>query len=161
QLISWIDSEELLMQFAGPEFRFPLTKEQLDKSVNDSNRYAFKVVDAEQETIGHAEIYLTENSACLCRIIIGEKELRGKGVGQLIVRLLLNFAFTELNQDKAELNVFDWNTTAIKCYEKAGFVVSPSKKLERTVNGKVWTAVNMVKARKPEDTVKHSSVLNT
>jgi hypothetical protein len=27
-LISWIDSKEMLMQFAGPSFDFPLTNEQ-------------------------------------------------------------------------------------------------------------------------------------
>lgn len=145
RLISWISDAESLMQFAGPGFHFPLTTEQLDQSLNDKHRQAFKVVNIANATvIGHAEIYLTEQSACLGRIIIGDESLRGKGVGQMIVHALLMHVFFELNRSKAELNVFDWNVAAIKCYEKVGFYINPLKKAERTVNGKTWTALNMV-----------------
>lgn len=143
-LISWIDTPEALMQFAGPAFKFPLTKEQLDQSLSDRNRIAFKVIDTGSNTfIGCAEIYLTEKSAYLGRILIGDKQLRGKGVGKVIVDELLNFAFKVLSQSEVQLNVFDWNTAAIKCYEKAGFVLDPDKKLEREVNGQTWIALNM------------------
>lgn len=117
ELISWIGSEEELMQFAGPAFTFPLTKEQLETSVNDKNRFSFKVVNSNTNvTIGHAEIYLTDQSAYLGRIIIGDKELRGKGLGQQIVHLLLDYAFSKHDKIKVELNVFDWNVEAIHCY---------------------------------------------
>ena len=70
--------------------------------------------------------------------------MRGKGLCSLLVDHLLHIVFGELNQEKVELNVFDWNTNAIKCYEKAGFTINPNKVLERTVNGKTWFALNMV-----------------
>jgi RimJ/RimL family protein N-acetyltransferase len=144
QLISWISTEELLMQFAGPGFIFPLTIEQLNTSLSDKNRHAFKIVDTKKESvIGHAEVYVTEQTAYLGKIHI-HKDLRGMGIGQLIVRKLLDFAFTELGQSRVELNVFDWNVGAINCYQKVGFVFNPAKKTERTINGKVWTALNMV-----------------
>ncbi|MBL0135947.1 MAG: GNAT family N-acetyltransferase [Chitinophagaceae bacterium] len=144
ELISWIGSEEELMQFAGPAFTFPLTKEQLETSVNDKNRFSFKVVNSiTNVTIGHAEIYLTDHSAYLGRIIIGDKEQRGKGLGQQIVNLLLDFVFSTFDKTKVELNVFDWNVGAIKCYEKVGFVINPNKKIERQIKNEIWTAINM------------------
>ncbi|HXS55758.1 MAG TPA: GNAT family protein [Hanamia sp.] len=144
QLISWADSTEALMQFAGPAFTFPLTHEQLNNSLSDNNRFAFQVIDTRrQTTIGHAEIYLSEQSAFLGRILIGDKELRGMGIGQQIVYHLLDFAFKDLKQQIVELNVFDWNVSAIKCYEKAGFVFNLSKRAERKVNGQTWIALNM------------------
>ena len=143
-LISWINSEEQLMQFAGPAFTFPLTKEQLEISLSDQSRCAFKVVNCKTNVaIGHSEIYLTDHSAYLGRIIIGDKELRGKGLGQQIVNLLLDFVFSKLDQIEVELNVFDWNVEAIKCYEKVGFVINPNKKSERKIKNRVWTAINM------------------
>lgn len=143
--ISWVDSAETLMQIAGPTLSFPLTKEQLDHSLADKNRFAYKVLDAgSNEMIGHGEIYVKEDSAKLGKIFIGEPKYRGKGLGQQLVQKLLKIVFIDLKQTKAELNVFDWNTRAIRCYEKAGFVVNPSLKFERTVNGKSWTAINMV-----------------
>lgn len=147
-LISWIDSEESLMQFGGPLFTYPLTPEQLDNSIADPNRIAFCVVEnTSGEPIGHAEIYLSENSAKLGRILIGAKEHRGKGLGQQIVHLLLDYVFNKFGGNNVELNVFDWNTSAIRCYEKVGFTINPEKKLTRTVKDQTWTAINMVLAR--------------
>lgn len=144
-LISWISNAEDLMQFGGPALTFPLTAEQLDRSLADENRFAFKVVDAEsQQTIGHAEIFLTGSSAHLGRILIGDPANRGKGIGKEIVELLLELAFGELGQSIVQLNVFDWNLAAIRCYEKVGFEINPDKKLERMVNGKTCIALNMI-----------------
>ncbi len=143
-LIAWVDSEEALMQFAGPLLKYPLTAEQLDISLSDKNRLAFRVVDDEtNQVIGHSEIYLSQNSAKIGRILIGDQQHRGKGLGQQIVRLLLDFSFTNFNIQLVELNVFDWNTAAIKCYEKVGFTINPGKTLERKVKEKKWIAINM------------------
>ena len=145
KLISWIDSAETLMQFAGPSYSFPLTVEQLQQSEQDQNRHAFKVIDSNSDnTIGHAEIHLTPETAILRRILIGDARMRGKGLCSPIVDQLLQIVFQHLNQSRVELNVFDWNAGAIRCYEKAGFVINPNKKLERTVNGKTWIALNMI-----------------
>ena len=43
RLIGWIDSAEMLMQFGGPAFSFPLTTSQLEKSLSDKKRFAFSV----------------------------------------------------------------------------------------------------------------------
>jgi RimJ/RimL family protein N-acetyltransferase len=143
-LLSWIENAGALMQFAGPAFTFPLTAEQLDKSLGDPNRFAFRVVDRNSgKMIGHAEIYLTKESAYLGRIIIGDPQMRGNGLGGQIVASLLDYAFDVLGQNKVQLNVFDWNTSAIKCYEKVGFLINPNKKAERVVNGQTWNALNM------------------
>ena len=144
-LISWINSEELLMQFGGPEFTFPLTAEQLDKSLSNRNRHAFKVMDIDSNThIGHCEIHVSPNSAKLARIIIGDERFRRRGLGTELTRLLVQHCVEHLKQMKIELNVFDWNQAAIRCYEKVGFKINPNQKLERTVNGQTWTAINMV-----------------
>lgn len=143
-LICWVDSEEALMQFAGPAFTFPLTNEQLDISLSEKNRHAFRVIENQTNlSIGHCEIFLTDTSAHLGRILIGDKEQRGKGIGKQIVNLLLDLAFHNLNRTKAELNVFDFNIIAIKCYEKVGFVINHNKQFERKINDKTWTALNM------------------
>lgn len=144
-LISWIKDEEMLMKFGGPSFSFPLTAEQLDKSQEDKQRYSFKVVDVERnKTIGHCEVYLLEETAKLARILIGEDTQRGKGLGKEIMKALIDFTANQLHRTNIELNVFDWNVGAIKCYESVGFKINPNKRLERKVNGKTWIAVNMV-----------------
>jgi len=146
-LISWVDTEENLMQFAGPAYVFPLTKEQLDNSLNDVNRYAFSVFD-KNKNIGHCEIYLKDSSIHLGRILIGEKTQRGKGIGTQIVNELLEYGFTNFDRTMAELNVFDWNIGAIECYRRVGFLINPKKSIERKINNQIWTAINMTLEKK-------------
>ncbi len=145
KLISWIDNKELLIQFAGSVFEYPLTAEQLTIYISDNKRFAFKVIDVNMnETIGHAEIYLTEpDTSRLCRILIGNKEYRGKGRGQQTVQQLTDYSFEKFKVEVVELNVYDWNISAIKCYEKAGFITNPNKSKKIEVDGKIWTAINM------------------
>ncbi len=145
-LIRWVDSEETLVQFAGQHFTFPLTLPQLAASLQNKNRFAFKIVVAATGTsIGHAGIHLPgTGTAVLCRILIGDIAFRGKGLCQELIKALLTITFTQLNVEKAELNVFDWNIPAIKCYQRSGLVINPGKTKERIVNGKIWTALNMI-----------------
>ncbi|MBW3570226.1 MAG: GNAT family N-acetyltransferase [Gemmatimonadetes bacterium] len=56
------------------------------------------------------------------QIRIGQGEQRGKGFGTHAVRLLLHFAFRDLNLNRVYLHVFDSNAAAIRAYEKAGMV---------------------------------------
>lgn len=152
-LISWVDSEETLMLFGGPSFKFPLDEKQLDDSLSDTNRIAFRVVKVDNhEPIGHCEIHLSHQSAKLARILIGVPAERGKGLGKEIIALLLDFVFNKLHKEKAELNVFDQNMAAIHIYEKAGFVRDPDIRLERKVKGQTWIASNMTISRERYNT---------
>ena len=144
-LISWVNSAEALMQFAGPGFSFPLTIEQLASNLGEEKRNCYKVVVSPQRTaIGYCEIVVPDQqTAVLCRILIGEPMNRGKGLGFEIVRQLLRIVFYDLRRTRAELFVFDWNTPAVRCYEKSGFVTGPAKNKTREIAGEKWTALNM------------------
>lgn len=122
RLKSWIDSEAMLQQFAGPIFRYPLTNKQLHTYIEKPNRHAFAVM-YQSRNIGHAEITLLENNtARLCRILIGETGDRGKGLGEQIIQALVDLCWNTFDAEEIELNVYEWNTAAIRCYEKVGFV---------------------------------------
>jgi RimJ/RimL family protein N-acetyltransferase len=53
--------------------------------------------------------------------VLGEKAYWGQGFGTDATRTALAFAFGELNLHRVELEVFDFNPRAMRCYEKAGF----------------------------------------
>jgi RimJ/RimL family protein N-acetyltransferase len=147
RLISWVDTEEMLVQFGGPIFSFPLTIEQLEEYKNHKKRLAFKVLEqSSKKAIGHAELFPSDDNVTMkiCRILIGDKTNRGLGFGQQIINELLRISFLQLGKEKVELNVYDWNTNAIKCYEKVGFTINPGKIFKSEVNGKIWTAINMI-----------------
>ncbi|PDS23369.1 GNAT family N-acetyltransferase [Flavobacterium branchiophilum] len=146
RLINWIDNEETLVQFSGPIFKFPLTKEQLNEYLYSENIISFKVKNLEtNEIIGHSEIYKSENNEVkLCRILIGKESQRGKGFGKKIINELVKYSFEKLNAKKVELNVYDWNKYAIVCYEKTGFEMNPNKYSEIEVKGNKWISLNMI-----------------
>lgn len=52
---------------------------------------------------------------------IGEADYRGKGYGTEAMQLILEYAFQGLNLNRVNLNVFAFNTRAIRSYEKCGF----------------------------------------
>ena len=144
-LIKWIDSEDVLVQIAGRQMSFPVTEEQLDLSQSDKNRNAFSIINIETgKSIGHCELYRLENSVKIDRLIIGDPSMKGKGLCGQIIQLLLEYGFNKLKQSLIELNVFDWNTVAIRCYEKAGFSKNPEKTMEFEINNGIkWIAFNM------------------
>ncbi|MBI3161177.1 MAG: GNAT family N-acetyltransferase [Chloroflexi bacterium] len=54
-------------------------------------------------------------------LAIGSREHWGKGYGTDAMKVMLRFAFTEINLNRVTLNVFEYNPRAIRSYEKAGF----------------------------------------
>lgn len=130
QLMNWIDNPQLLLQWAGLSFTYPLDQKQLEEYVNKSNHsdsgiMAYKVVDVKtQAVIGHislGSIDRDHNSARLCRVLIGEKSMLGRGIGKLMVEEALKIAFGHLNLHKVSLAVFDFNHPAYNLYKKIGF----------------------------------------
>lgn len=140
RLLSWLDAvnsaesrskNELLLNWAGSFFEFPLTQKQCEQywetSQGDSpSRLIFKAVDNDSgEVVGHIELdgFDFENqSAFIARVLVGQGAQRGQGVGQSIVLQLVNMAFSKLELHRLAVGVMDFNDTAIRCYEKCGFI---------------------------------------
>ena len=144
-LISWVKDEKELIQFAGPIFSFPLTKEQLHNYLADTKRHAFKIIHNDTNTtIGHCEAYKTDKqNSRLCRILIGDKNFRGKGYGTLLTRILTKWTFDNLQANFVDLNVYDFNTFAIKSYESVGFKITAINEMTTQVNNENWTSYKM------------------
>ncbi|MFQ6609989.1 MAG: GNAT family N-acetyltransferase [Fidelibacterota bacterium] len=131
RLISWIPSAKFLLQWAGPGYCFPLTEDQIlahlyGPSVLKRKTIVLKAISSlSLEVIGHGEILgidLDQQSAVLGRILIGPESYRGQGYGLHLVQALTRYAFDHFPIHRLALNVFSDNTSAIHCYENAGFV---------------------------------------
>ena len=55
-------------------------------------------------------------------LLIGRRDLHGRGVGTEATRQMLGHAFGDLNLHRVFLSVLAHNTAAIRVYEKSGFV---------------------------------------
>jgi RimJ/RimL family protein N-acetyltransferase len=115
------------MQWAGPIFRWPLDRVQLERYLAAAEgaepaRRIYRTVDA-GEVVGHVElnaIERTHRTATLSRVLV-RPGLRARGTGAAMVRRVLSVAFDEMRLHRVDLFVFDFNAPAIACYEKLGF----------------------------------------
>jgi RimJ/RimL family protein N-acetyltransferase len=125
QLIDWIDTAPFMIQWSGSQFEFPLTDDQLEKYIQDENSRAYKVIYKEScKVIGHISLGRMDKrnqSARIGKVLVGDKKVRGIGIGQQMITEILKIAFNELHLHRVSLGVFDFNNAAIACYEKAGF----------------------------------------
>jgi len=145
RFIGWIKNEQELVQFAGPLFTYPLTRDQLLNYITDTTRKAFKVrLISTSEIIGHCELNLQKTIPRLSRILIGDPAFRNKGLGREIVRSLLNHIFSATDFEVADLNVFSWNLNAIGSYKSVGFEFNPGARTLVEVDGETWVAENMI-----------------
>lgn len=145
-MINWNFSADELFQFGGDAFTHPLTEEQIINFMKTENSMFFKVIDTEEDVvIGVGEIVLMEdNIAKLARIVIGERNSRGKGYGQRMMTTFVEYAREQLGREKVILNVFEWNIGAIKCYEKIGFTfVDVPPRSFKLPNGELWYSKQM------------------
>ncbi len=147
-LKSWISSEEELFQFAGPIFTHPLTNEQLRRYIDVKYRKVLKVVFTETgEHIGHCEFNSENGNNRLSRILIGNTALRGKQIGEAVVRKMVNILFENPDIKEVDLKVFEWNKAAIRCYEKVGFEIDHSKTDKFPVKDEFWVQFYMTLRR--------------
>lgn len=139
---------EFLMQFAGPEFDFPLTREQMIINMNEENLLLFKFVRSSGETIGHCQlsgINREPRSATIGRVLIYDDYLK-QGLGQLMLELLIEYSKANLGLEKLYLDVYDFNKSAINCYLKLGFRETERKDYFYKKIDATWGNVKMEKS---------------
>jgi RimJ/RimL family protein N-acetyltransferase len=93
--------------------------------VKDTENYHFGIRTlADDRLIGNCSLFAIElkNRSATLGIVIGEKDFWNRGYGSDATRVILSFGFQELNLNRIQLEVYDYNVRAIRAYEKAGFV---------------------------------------
>ncbi len=84
-----------------------------------------------------------KNSNAELGIVIGHKEYWSKGYGTDAIKILLNYAFKQLNLYKIYLRVFEFNQRGIICYEKCGFKEEGRLRQNYFYNGKYYDVILM------------------
>ncbi|MCJ7532585.1 MAG: GNAT family N-acetyltransferase [Anaerolineales bacterium] len=60
-----------------------------------------------------------------------------------MMKIVLCFAFSELNLHRVSLGVFEYNPRAVRSYEKAGFVLEGHERKAIQRDGKFWDMIFM------------------
>ena len=125
-LQSWVTDKHLLFQFSATTFSYLITAQQIrNYFVQYPNRKFYIGLLDNNTPYAFGEIIPQESrSVRLGRILIGDKRLRGKGLGARFVRELLTEAHQTFQVSVVDLYVLANNEQAIRCYEKVGFTLA-------------------------------------
>jgi len=151
QVLEWITSPELLIQWAGPQlFTYPLNEKQLHAYLqfaqgDHPQARIFKIVNEHRETLGHIElgaINQENGTATICRVFV-DSRCRNRGIGVEAVQQVLAIGFRDLGLHRIDLRVFGFNTAAIRCYERAGMVKEGLLRKTQRVGDQYWDSIIM------------------
>lgn len=126
-IASWYANSDFLRYFDKIPV-YPKSRQELSEwiresqSCNKSYSFAIRSIDKD-DMVGYIELSNIQwwNGVANLGIGIGETKHRGSGYGKEAMKLILDFAFEELNLHRIQLNVFSYNKGAISLYEKLGF----------------------------------------
>lgn len=102
-------------------------KEWLEKDLEKGDAkevfFAIRTLEGE-ELIGFIGLFdlFQQHGDTLVAIALGERKYWGNGYGTDAMRIMLRYAFNELNLSRVGLIVFEYNPRAIRSYEKVGFI---------------------------------------
>jgi len=151
QLIDWINTEELLINWSGRMFSFPLTEDSLDWYLRDTNdiqtseAFLYKAIDETGNVVGHislGSISATNKSGRVSRVFV-DGAARGKGICKDMVKAVLRIGFEELKLHRISLGVYGTNKAATACYEKAGLKIEGINKDILLQDGIYWSNIEM------------------
>ena len=119
--------------------------EKLEKQVEeDKNLYYFAIRSRQDDRlIGNAMVHRIEwsNGNGWVRLGIGAGEDRRKGYGTQAMRMLLRFAFAELNLFRVTAAVQEYNEGAIALLKKFGFTEEVRRRKALDRDGRRWDIV--------------------
>ncbi|GGL10841.1 aminoglycoside N(6')-acetyltransferase [Sphaerisporangium melleum] len=148
-LVSWVDGPaELVMWSGATGFTWPLDERQVLRyaaGAHDRMR-VWTAVDRDDpgKPLAHASMMLDAPgwTARLGRVLVAPGA-RGCGVGEALVGAVQRVAFDEMGVHRVSLGVFTHNATAVRLYERLGFVREGTLREVATANGVWWSSFEM------------------
>jgi RimJ/RimL family protein N-acetyltransferase len=154
-----IPDAKLLMQWAGPKYSFPLSWEQMKNKIDETDEngkknflFSAEIQDA-SIIIGHIQLTIMDRATGIGNIgsVLIFKNFRNNGFGKDILQEIVKFGFQDKNLNELRLNVFDFNESAIHCYQRIGFKEYAFEKNAREVENERWNLIRMKISREQAD----------
>ena len=125
-IAEWFSDAAFLRLYSGT-VAFPKTVEEITKMLREmrdsKTQFMFALRELEGDRLlgfGGFDEVLWRNGVGWFTIALAPP-VWGQGYGTIMTRLLLRFAFDELNLHKVQLTVFDYNERALALYRHQGF----------------------------------------
>lgn len=146
RLVKWLNDPEV-KRFLRSYRPISQAEEEIwfERQIGNPNFLIFAVENEDGTHIGIISLDEIDwkNRKATMGVIIGEKGYWDRGYGTDAVKTLLRFAFDELNLNRVEVSVYDFNLRAIRCYEKCGFVIEGRLRQSIFRNGRYHDELKM------------------
>lgn len=128
-----INSPEIEKMVGG--YSFPTSKMQQNKwfenNINDKNNIRLIIETEEDGAIGFANLVNIDwkNRTAFHGIKIANKKFRARGIGTDTVMAVMKYAFEELNLNRLDGTIIDYNEPSIKLYcNKCGWKIEGTRR---------------------------------
>lgn len=119
-------------------------EKDLDKQFESDYFFSIRALQGDQ-LIGFTGLMDVEWSSGNSWVVIGlgDRAFWGKGYGTEAMRLVLGYAFLELNLHRVSLGLFEYNQRAYQSYLKAGFQLEGRQRKSANRDGQRWDVLIM------------------
>jgi RimJ/RimL family protein N-acetyltransferase len=149
QMRKWVNNFEITNNLHDI-FIYPQTihdtESFLKQKIEGQLSKGFIIADSDtHDYIGQIDLHRIDwkNRSAGLGIVIGRQEFLGKGYGKEAIELFKGFVFNTLNLNRLELEVYEFNERAYRCYLKCGFIEEGRLRKKLYREGKYWDVIQM------------------
>jgi ribosomal protein S18 acetylase RimI-like enzyme len=120
EMMTWFSNEQDLMDWSGPNFRYPFDLSSFVVDLKLSTLSSFTLISHKSEFLAFGQYYQRLDRCHLGRLIVNPN-FRGKGIASELIQQICKLGLNDLGIKECSLFVLEHNVSAIKAYEKFGF----------------------------------------
>ena len=145
---NWIDDERTHAMWCANLFEYPLNRDNVAQVLEHvAEKYGdvpyIAMYDGREVGFFCYHTNQTTKEGML-KFVIVNPECRGKGIANEMLKSVVEYAFGKEGAELVQLNVFQENTRAKKCYEKAGFIERNLTENAFAYKDESWGRCNMI-----------------
>ena len=137
------EDPEIVRMFGGsPDFDEPVPMSAEDAAgwydhVTRDGDPLHWAVEHEGRFVGTARLHGVDPVDRRARYAVGllDRDVLGRGLGTEVTRAVVTYGFTEVGLHRIDLRVLAYNTRAIRCYRRVGFVEEGRERESALVDG--------------------------
>ena len=125
-LRTWITDPRTHALWCANRFSYPPEQRSFDAFLQDeAAQYGNRACIAEADDGTAVGFFclspIADTDTVMLKFVIVDSRLRRQGIGRKMLRLAVQYAFSEMQAEAVRLAVFSVNTAAMRCYLHAGF----------------------------------------
>ncbi|QHJ10895.1 hypothetical protein FX988_01117 [Paraglaciecola mesophila] len=121
ELMSWFEDEAQIVMWSGSGFCYPYDLGTFKQNLKLTSLPSFSLVSPQGALQAFGQYYLREQRCHLCRLVVNPAN-RGLGIVATLIANLAARGKEEFKVNSCSLFVFNDNISAIRAYQKLGFV---------------------------------------